>query len=666
MIKRNPFTDYYRAESVDGNSFVTLFTPVLIDRVSQLFRPGNVVLKGTPGIGKTMLLNLLKPEVRIAYAELGQEFPVPEDSKKFVSAGININTSGAWDFSQRTDDKSENRTDKVPYYFSDFINYWLVNDLILNIEKLVNSGEQLCSDAGVSKECFESGGFVKELVASDCWFGALDQVKTLEDFKSEVKSRLLTYKKYLNFNISSIPTEIDETKTEIGKPINVMVDVLKKAGCIEKDSNVFIHIDQYEDLFHIEDDVDIYNESYREMINKALADRSSLVSYRIGTRSYAWNDNNLKIFGSSATLESGRTHSLLDMNQELRRLEDPSSWIFPGLMEKVFLRRLKGAGYEISIPNGKELMLEVFGVSLDADEKAKYYAGSNPKRALRIDKGWPDDFTDFLNRVNDENPLDAKLVEAWVRQKGKDKSAYISNFIDVENMPWKNKPYWRKERVAHGLKQISSRCGQREIWSGYNDILILSGSNISTFLKICKYIWDELIEEDASIFKDDSLFQIDSRIQNIGIHKASAHSVRQIASEYNGENRSAFILTSSSFLEKRLYNDIAMSYPGNTGFSLKSEDISLDVELDALLADLVGFGDVVESDHTTKSADRKSRKKYYFRPILCPFLKIPPSKTKEPYYASLEEVKGWMNMSEGRVRNTFDDSNDDFQGEFKF
>ncbi|MEZ5481395.1 MAG: hypothetical protein R3E73_04210 [Porticoccaceae bacterium] len=524
MIKRNPFADYYRAESVDSNSFVSLFTPILIDRVSQLFRPGNVVLKGTPGTGKTMLLNLLKPEVRVAYSRSGEEFPVPLDSRRFVAAGININTSGAWDFSQRTDDKSEGRESKVPFYFADFVNYWLVNDLVQNIEKVVVEGESLSGQAGISKDSFEKGSFVTELANDDCWFGALKDVSTINELKEVLKKRLLTYKNYLNFNIRSIPEEIDKSKTEIGKPINALVNSLKKHNCIQQDTTVFIHIDQYEDLFHIEESGGKFNESYREMINKALADRSTQVSYRIGTRSYAWNDSNLQVFGSSATLEEGRTHVLLDLNQELRRLEDPSNWVFPELMEKVFIRRLRSAGYTLSNVSGKEAMTNIFGVSWSAKKKAEYYGGTNPSRALRLADAWPEDFKEFLKALNSQNVLDAKLVEAWVRQQGQAKKDYLSNFEKLESMPWKDKPYWRKERVAHALKQISSRCGQRETWSGYADILTLSGSNISTFLNMCKYIWDELFE-DESLDSEEDLESISEKIQNIGIHKASAHSL---------------------------------------------------------------------------------------------------------------------------------------------
>ena len=637
MATTNPFMDYYRTELVaDSKRFARLFEPILVKKVSPLFRPGNVVLKGTPGTGKTMLLHLFRSDVRLAYLEIGDDFPIPDESRKFVSAGINLNLCGAWDFGQRTDDSTPDREKKVPYYFADYLNYSLASDLISNITTLTESKDEIAHQAGISTEAFRSEQFVKRLVNHDCWFGALKDVDTLEQLQLELDRRLQTYKAYLNFNIPNIPSNVDQSKTEIGKPLETLVSILKESGCLYSETNVFMHIDQYEDLFHIQEGSDNnFNKDYREMINKILAHRGSLVSYRIGTRSYAWDDENLKIFGSSATLEAERTHTILDLNQELRRHEDSSSWVFPEMMEKVFLRRLLEADDMLIDKEPDKLVRRFFGRSLSHEKKAKYYAGSNPLRALRFEKEWPDSFVQDLKQLNSEDPFNAKLLESWVRQEADYKKESLHSYHFGDAMPWKDKQYWLKERKPQALKQISNRCGQREFWSGYEDIRTLSGSNISVFLKICKFIWDEIPDGDI-------LDSIPEKIQNIAIHKASVHSFTKISSEFKGEFKMKFITSAAHFLEKKLYNDKAMSYPGQMGFSVKTDDLISNRDVKAALEDLVGSGELVERKHTTKSSDRRSRKKYHFQAILCPYLKIPPSNTKEPYYAPMRELKKWV------------------------
>ena len=65
----NPFAELYVTESIGTETFAKLFSPILA-RESQthaLFQPGNIVLTGLQGSGKTALLNLMRPEVMIAY-----------------------------------------------------------------------------------------------------------------------------------------------------------------------------------------------------------------------------------------------------------------------------------------------------------------------------------------------------------------------------------------------------------------------------------------------------------------------------------------------------------------------------------------------------------------------------------------------------------------------
>ena len=58
-IAINPFHTLYLTEGVGEVHIPSVFSPVLVPHVAPLFLPGNVVLKGMPGTGKTMLLSLL-------------------------------------------------------------------------------------------------------------------------------------------------------------------------------------------------------------------------------------------------------------------------------------------------------------------------------------------------------------------------------------------------------------------------------------------------------------------------------------------------------------------------------------------------------------------------------------------------------------------------------
>ena len=74
----NPFFELYVGERLSSRQFVDIFSPFLVAHAELLFLPGNVVVKGVQGSGKSMLLSLLKSEVRIEYEQAGMEFPVPK------------------------------------------------------------------------------------------------------------------------------------------------------------------------------------------------------------------------------------------------------------------------------------------------------------------------------------------------------------------------------------------------------------------------------------------------------------------------------------------------------------------------------------------------------------------------------------------------------------
>ena len=86
----NPFYELYLADTMSATEFVTLFSPALIPHVQPLFLPGNVVVVGMQGSGKSMLLTLLRAETRLKYERVTHEFPVPKERRRFVSCAVNF------------------------------------------------------------------------------------------------------------------------------------------------------------------------------------------------------------------------------------------------------------------------------------------------------------------------------------------------------------------------------------------------------------------------------------------------------------------------------------------------------------------------------------------------------------------------------------------------
>src|ERR1700674_5705269 len=100
-MRSNPFFELYVGDRISSEEFVTVFSPFLISHAEALFIPGNVVVTGIQGSGKSMLLSLLKPGVRLQYENCGQDFPVPTRLRRFIGAGINLTHSNAIDFGSR-------------------------------------------------------------------------------------------------------------------------------------------------------------------------------------------------------------------------------------------------------------------------------------------------------------------------------------------------------------------------------------------------------------------------------------------------------------------------------------------------------------------------------------------------------------------------------------
>lgn len=645
--RKNPFHELYLTESIGPEKFVDLFSPYLVDKALALFQAGHVILKGLPGSGKSMLLNLLKPEVRIAYAKSNVSFPVPKEFNKFIGAGINLKRSGVSDFGQRPIDQATGYQ-QSPFYFGDFLNYWVVYDLLDSVQKL-GSCQNLDSEIGIN--CLQTSldTFSVTFKKNQCWNGYLDSVNDFQSLRTRLQERIYTYRNFLIYNIDELPDEIKSSKTRIGVPISAAAEALRDAAVIGKETEVFVRIDQYEELSWLEGAPNGELKSYQVVINELLGMRDSSVSYRIGTRNFAWQSSEKRMFGTSAKLENQRNYIEVAIDNVLKRKENRRTWIFPNFAEDILKRRINSS--LLDYDKSKNVLDIVFGRSGLPSQKANDYVKSNKSKAIKLEKGWPKKWQSFLKKLAETDPLSARLGEAWARQNGESKEVVMHKIPRKTPYPW-DKQWWRKERIEQALLQIASRNNQSIQWYGKEDILSLSGGNILAFIRLCRHIWEVWIR-DTNTETFEKLIRIDRQIQAIGIIEASHTWFDDLSTEKGGKHRKLFIHFLGSYFYKKMVEDLAMSNPGHNGFSLSLEELEKNTKVSSFLNEASDYGDLYDAPHTSKLKDKRERKKWYLNPILSPHFRIPSVHTKEPIYATTKEVARWITESarEGSSRS---------------
>jgi|SRR5579859_2608093 len=639
-VKMNPFHELYFTESIDSDEFVRLFSDVLVEPALPLFKPGNVVLKGLPGSGKTMMLNLLKPTIRLAYKRANISFPVPPKFSKFIGSGINLIRSSISDFGQRPVDlEKSSDLNELSVYFGDFLNYWIVRDILDSLQEL---GECMPNEIGIHLDETIVSNFVKGLSNDECWFGYLSGTTNLIEFKQKLRNRTSAYRSYFNFNIEELPNGIKETKTSIGVPIVTTVQKLRELGVIDRDVQVFVRIDQYEELTWLDYSIPGMGTTFQSVIHKLLAMRDSTVSFRIGTRPFDWQQGSQKILGTSAKLEAQRNYKEVSIDEVLRRSESQVGYIFPKFAEDIFFKRLRTFLPSFDVRSKSHLLSEVFGDGYSASEKAKQIVKKSRDRVISPGDDWPKPWTTFLKELADEDPISAKLGEAWALQKGK--SRIMKDIPKERPYPWEQKKYWVKERTEQAIVQIASRTRQGVIWYGKSDILNLSGGNILNFLSLCQHIWEVWMRDNRYLSSRNGLPKMDHNVQTLGALEASRRWFESIGSASEGREIRLFILYTGNLFYKTLTDDNKMSYPGWNGFSVVVEELESNGKIDKFLKDAADRGYLVFKPHTSKIKG-KARSKWYLNPLLSPYFKIPAVQTKEPWYITIQILDDWLTKS---------------------
>lgn len=668
-ININPFQQLYLSDDTPTeNGFVQLFSDeVLQTAIHPVFQGNNVVLSGPQGCGKTMILNLLRPEMRIAYWDSGKDFPVPKELRTFISAGINLTRSGITDLVQVTLDRGEGTdTRELPLYFADFFNYLVVEDIIKSVEKIGNRPEVFDS---MVKPSFATQ-FAKAVAAEDCWFGALEGVQSMAELKTRISERVGFYRRWVNGNLPERepPEGIRRSKTNIGEPISRTADCLRQCGMIAAEVPVLIRVDQIEEMHRaFTERQRVLLLSFRKMLNRVFYSRDARVHYRAGTRRYGWdNPEFLGVWGSEARLENRRNYHRIEMDEEIFLLGESNSrqrntvferFAIDAFQKRVayFFSREEDVG-ELPI----NLAKTVFGKHPVAEERLlqlNLNADDNQiDRALDLDVAndagnWSEEWQAFLRkeyRSGRAGMLDAVLAAAWGRQTGgaRLKSKH-RELPPPEDAPWRNRKWWRKERLDQAVLQLTTRCQQRFMWWGFDDVRSLSGGNITVFLHICHRVWDGFLKNESSLppEKRTELLKggtIDRNIQAAGILFASNEWFKKLPEEPGGNARQSFVEKLGMRLNADMMDDLNMAYPGGNGISVqlaqfKSEDDEVTL-LRNFIQEAIGYGALFASEHSSKSKQGGRRMKFYLNPILCPRFQLPEAKTKEPYYWSMEEL----------------------------
>jgi hypothetical protein len=633
----NPFYELYLADSMSATEFVTLFSPALIPHVQPLFLPGNVVVVGMQGSGKSMLLTLLRAETRLKYEQVAHEFPVPKERRRFISCAVNLAHSNSTDFGYR--DWLDDDPREVEMLFGDFVNSLLVSDLLQSLRSYITRGsEELRGEIGVLKGVSALDEVAASVAERGIWNGWLNGVRDWGSLQLSLMQRIVEYRGYLHRRKKSISAHVRETKTSIGEPIGEIADLLRTTGIIAKDTNVFVDIDQYEELGNIRtaprNQIGV---DYRGVINRAISRRDPRVSYRIGSRRHSWRSHSM-IMGSEGKLEEERDYKFVDLDLLLKRGENRSTYIFPDFAEDVFQRRMNVAG--LARPGQKVKVAGVYGKPETPAQKANFYKSDRPEAKTKFPAEWRESTKNRLERLSVNDPLSAKLGEAWIRQKGD-----IDDF-DVRDglLPWERKAYWKKERIEIALLQLASANQQRPIYSGDDEIFDLSNGNVLVFISINQHIWDQYFRYATRNPDSTSTIPFIGRdLQSAGIFKASEHWYTKIAEETGrSAERLRLIAEISRFLRDKIMGDRKMSNPGATGFSVRESELDAFPRIASFLEELSDYGNLTMLGHTTRDKDRAARIKWYLSPILCPFIRLPYKRIKEPYYASIKEVAAWF------------------------
>jgi hypothetical protein len=673
-ILTNPFTEGYVTHTVTERQFAQFFSPELVDSARAIFQTGNVIVRGTQGSGKSMLLRLLDPTIRRAYHELEKErkltkteqFPIPEELRDFVSAKVDLNKSGLLDIvNTLPPDHEHSDIQFLALAFGDFLNFWLLYGLLDNIDWMRKHSEVFEHLVG-GQEQLDS--FASSFAREECFFGSLDRVVGWQALKDVVRERVIHYRAWANGN-RDLPPAVRETKTSIGEPLGRSVKALHVSGALTRTTHVFFAIDQIEALWFQKETKRSLGMVLRREIHQLLGSRDNRAYYRIGVRRHDWGENSDLAMRDGRNLEEGRDYLITDIDDLLRKGEYAKNWTFKRFARDVFERRVKATFVDFTgLPESLHQTSDFFGSSPEPQDLVAEIIkkpDETGRKLLMLDKDWPEEWTSAImdcyhRRVANlpmeprkeckYDPLNALLLSAWGLQTGgRGRKAAKQRRFDsrspggASEPPWNQaKYYWRKERYPLAIVQLCSRHGQKLQWWGERKVLSLSGGNILRFITISRLAWDywQRVDAQTAVAKH-KIPIVETSTQASAILEASRQireSLRRQPGNPAGDVRIRFLDKLAQWMRDKLLADVAMRYPGGNGFSLRDDELAKHPDLKRLIHEAVGWGDLYEREHTSKIKNDGKRTKYYPNPSLSPVYQLHESHTKEPLYVTAKEI----------------------------
>ncbi len=641
---RNPFRSALVTELLENvDLYRDIFSDnILVGQACSVFQPGNVVVTGPQGSGKSMILNLTRLKV-LAHLSLNEEtWPkiLNQDVPPFLGISINLTRAAFYTFGKRSISKAMNRAHDPlldTEGAADFISQYLFIEFIKSVNILKEKDyENLRHWLGISIDDLENEAIVSEIANWPCWKSYYANCSSWNALLEKSMNRLDTWRRFLNTDIDEIPQAIWTTKAQPDNVLHSIGNLIREISKAKKAASLFVYIDQYEVLKELNTS---HGVELQRLINTLIKSRDPVVFYKIGARTYDWGQE-LKITGSESRIEIQRDYSIVNLADVLISTEDKRSRNYQDFAIDVACRRLK-ALQDLEF-NPKDFKT-AFG-KWNAFEEATLYFKSS-KKAQKTIINLPVEIKNSIIRIcgKGASSLEYRLASAWSLQKVQRKQDIFAVCKQLREKPWFANKWWVKERKEIGLVQIASHANSQRRYYGWDTLCFLSGGNITVFLLLCSEIWDVAARQGIHPVRQNPL---NPRIQTEGILRASTNWRERDRNEDEGSRRYYAINRIGKAIYESIRKDIALSNPGHTGFSLSEDELyrvdDENLKVKRFIEDAVSWAIIEERHHTSKNKGDFTRRKYYLHPILSPYFKIPIKRVKEPYYTNIESVSSWI------------------------
>jgi hypothetical protein len=639
---RNPFRDPLVTELLeDPVLYRKMFSEsILVGETRQVFQPANVVLVGPQGSGKSMILNLILYPVISAWIAKNGKPPVPlKHLAPFFGISINLVTSNFHAFGRRSVTRAINSPivdeAREPASAADFLNHFLFHRFLEGIGFLLSDeGGRLREWMGIEKAKLEDENLFRRMGAWDVWFGYYSDCATLEDLLKKCSVRLSIWRSFLNTNIDELPKDVWQTKSEVGRPLHEMGRLLDSLGPKDVRLPLFVVIDQYEVLPELNPS---HGTTLQRVVNTLIKARDPFVFYKIGARTYDWGTE-LRIWGAESRVEVQRDYVTINLSDVLMKNED-GRFLFRNFAREVAYKRLRVEGNRVPKDEIEKMLGPWF-----ANREASFYIKNRSRLPVLLPKT-SDALRNHIAHLCgiDGSPVDLRLAAAWALQKKQRGVAEEKIINALREYPWRS-TWWKKERVEIALLQIASLANQKRRYFGWDNVLYLSGANISAFLLLCSEIWDNATKLGINPPKHHPL---DPIVQSGGILVASEKwRIRDRIENIGGRKRYAVLSRLGPAIHDTLIGDLAISNPGHSGFSLREADLAIDkpknIQVAEFLERAVSWAILEERSHTSKAREGATRRKWYLHPLLSPEFDIPHKRVKEPLYVEIDDVFEWL------------------------